>query len=277
MRLFHRRGLAGTAAAVVLLTACGGSGGSSAEAPATPALTPVAAVRSAADATAQAGSSRIELLSETSAAGQQVQVTATGVVDNAAGTGQISLQLPAAAGGGVLEQRILGDVVYLTLPQEPGVFYKLDAAALAGTSFGSSTDPAGGLKALQAVSDDVREVGKERVRDADTTHYAGSYDLQAAAANLQGPAKALVEQLGELTGQTSLPFEAWLDDQQRVRKLVQTVEIPASEQTGGKPVTTTSTIELFDFGTPVEVSAPPADQVKDGGPLLEGLTGGGSA
>lgn len=272
MRLLSRRA-AGSAAALVLLTACGGSGGASSQAP---ELTPVAAVQSASAATAQAGSSKVELLSETSAGGQQVRITAKGAVDNAARTGLLTLELPSVAGGGVIEQRILGDVVYMTLPQEPGVFYQLDLAALAGSSFGSSTDPTGGLKALEAVSDDVREVGQEKVRDADTTRYAGSYDLQAAAAALQGPARAQVEQLGQLTGQTSFPFEAWLDDQQRVRKFVQTVELPASEQTGGKPITTTTTLELFDFGTPVEVTAPPAEQVRDGGPLLEGLAGGGS-
>ena len=271
MRLLSRR-VVGSAAALVLLTACGGSSPSSA-----PALTPVAAIKSASAATSQAGSSKVELLSETSAGGQQVRITATGVVDNAARTGLLTRELPAAAGGGVIEQRILGDVVYMTLPQEPGVFYKLDLAALTGSSFGSSADPTSGLKALEAVSDDVREVGKERVRDADTTRYTGSYDLQAAAAALSGPAKAQVEQLGTLTGRTTFPFEAWLDDQQRVRKFVQTIDVPASEQTGGKPVTTTTTLELFDFGTPVEVTEPPADQVKDGAPLLEGLGGGGPA
>jgi hypothetical protein len=33
-------------------------------------------------------------------------------------------------------------------------------------------------------------------------------------------------------------------------------------------------MELYDFGTPVDVQAPPADQVTDFGSMLGGVTGG---
>jgi hypothetical protein len=52
--------------------------------------------------------------------------------------------------------------------------------------------------------------------------------------------------------------------------------VPASEQTGGQPLSSVTTVDVFDFGTTVDVQPPPPDQVKDGAPLLEALGGGGT-
>ena len=273
MRLSARRRRGAAAAALALLTGCGGSTAAPEAAPSPDRLTPVAAVRAAADSTSSAGSSRIELVSDTKAAGQSFTITVRGVYDYAARTGALTTELPAAAGGGAIEQRILGDTLYMKLPQEPDVFYQLDTAALAGSSFANTSDPSASFQALKGVSEDVREVGTQDVRGTATTHYTGTYDVRAAIEQAQGAVRQLLEKTLGSADLSSVPFDVYLDDQQRVRKFEQTLELPASEQTGGQPVTSRTVMELFDFGTPVEVTAPPADQVKDGAPLLEALNG----
>jgi hypothetical protein len=108
-----------------------------------------------------------------------------------------------------------------------------------------------------------------------TTHYKGTYDVQAALAKLTGPAKdALSRTLGN-GSVSAVPFEAYVDKQNRLRRFVQQF---TATQTGGLKVTTLTTLDLYDFGTPINVTAPPASQVKDGAPLLDALKNvGGSA
>lgn len=273
MRLPAFRRLAlGSVLALALTTGCGGGSEPSADpAPAESDLGPVELVRASADATQDAGSARIELTSEIVVGEQTVSFTGSGAFDAAARRGTFSLDVPVA--GGVIEQRIVDDTVYLTLPQEPGVFYSIPLADLAGTSLGGSTDPTAALQALRGVADDVKEVGTEVVRDVETTHYTGYLDVAAAIEQAQGLPKAVLQStLGRL-GVERVPFDVHLDEEGRVRRYAQVLEVPAGEQTGGQALTSRSSVDVFDFGSPVEVEAPPSEQVKDGTPLLQLLQG----
>ena len=276
MRLPHRRlavGIVGPALSLSLLAGCGGSGDSpSADSSAgADTLQPVSLVRSSAEATQEAGSAKIELSSETTVGGQTVAFTGAGAFDAAAQRGTFDLEVPAA--GGRIEQRIVDDMIYLSLPQEPGVFYSLKLSDVAGTALGGSTDPTAGFQSLKAASDDVEEVGTETIRDVETTHYTGTFDVAEAIEQAQGPTKSVLESTLGTAGLESVPFEVYLDDEGRVRRFVQTLELPASEQTQGQPLTSRTSVDVFDFGTTVEVEPPPADKVKDGAPLLQALQG----
>ncbi len=267
-----RRLAPGLTLTLALVAGCGGAQ-ESGPGPAADTLAPVAAVRAAADTTQEAGSARIALTSDTQVGEQTLSFTGEGAFDPATRTGTLRLDVPAA--GGTIEQRLLGDTVYLALPQEPDVFYELDLEALVGTSLGGNSDPTASFETLRGVSDDVREVGTESVRGTQTTHYSGTYDVQAALEQTEGVTRTLLESSIGRLGLSTVPFDVFLDEQGRVRKLEQVLTLPASEQTGGKEVTSRTTVEAFDFGTAVEVTAPPAEQVKDGAPLLEALQGAG--
>lgn len=262
-----RRGRAAVAvlAGLALTAACGSSPSEGGD-----RLTPVAAVQAAARVTADAGSSRFALSSVTEVGGQTIEVAGEGLFDPATRVGSAVLQLPG--GAGELEYRFVGDDLYLTVPGQPG-FYRLSLADLVGTELESAAQPTGSLEVLEAVSDDVRETGEEEVRGEATTRYEGTLDGAKALEQLGGATRALAEQGLDAGTLPDVPFTAWLDDDGRLRKLTSVVELPASEATAGTALTATTTLELFDFGVDVAVEPPPADQVQDGGPLLDALRG----
>lgn len=274
MRLSPRRPAAALLTAVLLAGCSGGSTGSDGDSGAG-GKQPAAAVRASVDTTTGAGSSRVVLESTTSLGDRDVVFTAEGAFDAAAGQGQLDFTLPD--GAGTIEQRIVGDSIFLALPQQPGVFFELAVSDVAGTSLGSSTDPTAALGGLRGVSDDVEEVGTQEVRGETTTHYRGTYDAQAAVEAAEGLSREILEGTLGAADLDQVPFDAYVDDEGRLRKLEQVIELPASEATQGQPVSSRAVLELFDFGTEVTVEAPPAEAVQDGAPLLDALrvaTGG---
>lgn len=281
MRLLSRRLALGPVLALALLTGCGGSSEPSGAASTEPSASAapsdsaaVALVKASAGQTQEAGSVKVELTSETAVGDQTISFTGQGAFDPAAQRGVFDLDVPAA--GGVIQQRIVDGTIYLALPQEPGVFYALDLAEVAGTALGGSTDPIAALQSLEAASDDVREVGTETVRDVETTHYTGTFDVAAAIEQAQGNTRTVLESTLGALDLDRVPFDVYLDEEGRVRRFAQRLELPGSEQTGGQALTSTTSVDVFDFGTQVDVAAPPAEQVKDGAPLLAALQGGGA-
>lgn len=263
-----RRVLFATLLAVALsgsLAACGG------DAPARRAASPLAAVQAAAARSSSAGSSQFSLENTTVVTGQPIRITGEGAFDYAGKQGTLKLVLPT----GSVEQRVVGGKVYLALSQQPGTFYALTLDQVQGTSLGGSTDPSASFASLDAASDDVREVGHEKVRDADTTHYRGTVDVKKAVATANGAARQIAEATLGRAGVSRVPFDAWVDDSGRLRKYVQELQVPAGPGTGGAPVKSSTTIELFDYGVDVQVKAPAPQDVKDGAPLLAALKGQG--
>lgn len=261
-------------ALALALSGCAGSG---AETPAAaPSQSPdgKAAVLAAADRTTSVGSSKFVLTSTTAIGGQDVTFAGEGAFDYVEKTGQLTFDVPGAdgqsAGGGTIEQRIIGPDLFLTLPQMPGVFYELKVADVAGTSLGGSTDPTAALQALQGV-EDVEQVGTETLRGVEATHYEGTYDVQAAIAAATGAAKAVLTATLGASTLDAVPFDAYLDPEGRLVKFEQELELPATSQTGGEPLRSRTVLELFDFGAEVVVTPPPADKVRDGAPLLAAL------
>ncbi|HEX6472498.1 MAG TPA: hypothetical protein VF069_25635 [Streptosporangiaceae bacterium] len=121
-------------------------------------------------------------------------------------------------------------------------------------------NPAEQTKMLTA-SKDVRQVGTETVNGVKTTHYTGSITISEALAKLDAKARQQLQKVYNQAGADKINFDLWADDQQLPRKLTTRLAIPQA--------TTSSTIIYEDYGTPVHVSAPPADQVGQ----LRGLGG----
>lgn len=255
------------ALALLALPVLAGCGGSSDGDGAPPAAASAAATENL-DTVVQAAavkstgtSSKLMLTSRTQLNGQDVSFVGEGAFDNAARKGQFTFELPG--GAGKIEERLVGDNLYLSLPQEPGVFFKLAVADIADTSLGNTADPSATVRILE-VLENVKKTGTEQVRGVEATVYEGTIDPKTASAKLTGPTKALFENSIAKLDVDSLPQKVWIDDQDRVVKVEQLIELP----TGLK---STTTIELFDFGTTVTVAEPPAAAVKDGAPLLEAL------
>ena len=124
----------------------------------------------------------------------------------------------------------------------------------------NQADPSQSLRMLMA-SSGAHVMGSERIRGAQTTHYAFSIDFKRLAQNSKQ-----FKMLTDETGSVSAPAEAWIDAKGRVRRL--TVAMVSGAKLG-TPVTMTITEDLYDFGTPVNITAPSDDLVVD----LSSLTG----
>ena len=187
--------------------------------------------------------------------------------------------------------RQVGETVYLRMPDEfaaqiPGSkpWLRVDLDTLHGQQYGgapvqggASGDPTRQLEYLRGVSDSVEKIGEERGRGVQTTHYEAGVDLNREVAGQDAGAKEANRELVERLGTSKLPVEVWIDEENRVRRYALDVSVPMAENAapqdaprGDDRLRTRMVIEYYDFGTPVDVQAPPQDQTMDGSKLLAG-------
>lgn len=125
-------------------------------------------------------------------------------------------------------------------------------------------DPREALDALQGVAEEIETVGVEELRGVETTHYRAVIDPQklAKAKDLEGrPApESLVDQITQ-RGLEPMPFDVWLDADGFVRKLE--MSIAATESGTSQSSDASLSFEIWDYGEPVEIELPPADDVVD--------------
>lgn len=227
----------------------------------------VSLLRAAAAATELQGSARYLLSTATRINDQDVVLSGEGVFDWKALKGRTTYVIPV----GKVEQRLLGGSLFFVLPQQAGVFFTIPTAEVALTPLGGTVSPTAQLAALAEVTE-AELVGQEEVRDVATTRYRGTYAVPAALQRAQGVQRhALRSSLGAAVDLPAMPFEAFLDSSGLLRRLTQTVEVPASPTTNGQVLTVTTTLELYEFGLDVIVPGPPAESIRDGAPLLVAL------
>jgi len=150
--------------------------------------------------------------------------------------------------------------LFATVPA--GTWVKMDVEKLAkkeGYDLGAimnanQADPSQALKMLMA-SSRARVTGTDRIRGIPTTRYAFVIDFE----ELVHDNKAL-EQLKAVAGTSSIPAQAWIDAQGRVRRLNVRMSIGASL---GTPMTMTMTEDLYDFGVRANIVPPPDSIVTD--------------
>lgn len=274
------------AAVVLLATACGQATHS-----ATPATThsagpgPEVALASYASRTARAGSARIALDMHMTTPGGTLAAHATGVVAFASRAADIAMTMTAPSGGSLRMREIVRwPVVYMRSPafarltrgHRPWV--KLDLAGIArsdGLSMDAlagsgSDDPVGMLTTLQGESDSVERVGRGSVRGVPATRYHALIDLakvaRSAPAGVRAAVRTAEQRLMQITGVRQFPMDVWIDAHGLVRRVAYQISltIPGS----GQQMTTSVDMDMFDFGTPVHVHAPPPSQTADLSALL---------
>jgi hypothetical protein len=268
----------------LLLTACGTTGNVESPSRKAEQRSPLEALTLVSAKTTEAQTAKLAFTVKTSGAGSQAQtVRAQGVADFTAK----KIRMTLLAGGEKVDMVMIGTTMYMRMPGQqlvPGKSWlKLDLVALskaAGTDLGNltqgaSNDPTQALALLKGVSSNIKEVGREQVRGADTTHYKATIDLRKAAEQQGAVANKQLEKLLEQAEARSLPADVWVDDEGRLRKMRYALKLRAkgtSQQQGSARVNTT--MELFDFGTTANVMKPPASQVADFADLLQGRSSG---
>jgi hypothetical protein len=237
-------------------------------------------VASAATKTAQSESSRVAFTASMSIDGVGgMAFSGAGVFDGRTRSGamNMSFELPqdAQAQLGAVDptmQMIMdgrdGLVVYMRSPLFARVagdkWLKVDLAKAAKEegldlqTVMSSTqvDPTQTLAMLTA-STDAHPVSYDRVRGVFTTHYTFDVDL-ARLAKQHKELRKTFDNLRKLTGVSSFPAEAWLDQSGRVRRLK--LDMSYNTPAGGA-MSMSVTEDLYAFGIKVNVPPPDASQV----------------
>jgi LppX_LprAFG lipoprotein len=260
---------------VVLLAlvaaACGSSGSSSTEG--SPSSAPAAqAVASAGQKSSDAGSARASFTATFTGA---TSGTMTGEGEFSQREGHLTLDMSDLGGGafgnGAAELTFSDLVYYMKLPQGAGLplppgkeWFKIDLKEI-GQTQGldleqltqlSQSDPSQALDFLQGASDDFHAVGKEDVRGESTTHYAGTIDLNKVAENAPADLAEQYKKLAELAPSPTVPMDVWIGDDGYTHKL-------RFEQKLAAGSSMTMEEELYDWGTDVNVTVPPDDEVVD--------------
>ncbi|MFH9425565.1 hypothetical protein [Streptomyces sp. NPDC017529] len=223
------------------------------------------AVRAAHQKTTAAKTARMTLTTVARSGGANATVRGSGLVDLAKGSSDMTL----LSGNQEIRQRLVDSVLYQQPPAQqrkqlpPGKSWlKVDLAKLAAQSGQSSQyeDPAASFNYTKGISDkDVTKVGTETIDGAATTHYKVSVDVAELAKGNTRQAEQLRKQLGD-----RLPLDIWLDEQGRLRQEKISVK-PRTGQQGnsGARAAVTTTLKFADFGTDVNITAPPAKETVD--------------
>jgi hypothetical protein len=239
------------------------------------------------DATAAEQTARFTTSIDATNGDDRVQIAAEGAVDLQNQNLSLRMDLAGAlgtgdSGEGSTEVRIVDGVFYMDLGDlgdagselaDGKRWLKLDVSGLTDmlgdpAVSSESSNPVDGLEALRGVSSDVREIGTETVRGVETTHYRATIDFAKALAEAPAAAREGAQDLLERAGTPTIPVDVWLDAQNRVRKYTMQVD---GESFGSAAPAVAVTYEFYDFGAPVDVSAPPADEVADLGSMFEGM------
>lgn len=176
-----------------------------------------------------------------------------------------------------IEMRQIGDTAYMRFPfftlllgveTEWVSFPAEDMAAAEGLAPVAPVNPADLLDGFQGAIPAVTEVGTETLRGVEVVHYLVEFDVAAMA---QSADPTVLDQLGDFG---DLPFEVlpmdiWVSEDGTIHRLAMYLDasgldLPPGEAFGSMELQ----FDMFDQGEPIEVVAPPADQVTDGSQLL---------
>lgn len=211
-------------------------------------------------------------------------ITATGGFDLSKKRASLNMNLGQLAAGKQLRMFVDGSTVYLNA-SDVGVggskpWIKYDGSA-AGNNFDFTQITQSAFSGPQLLSKltNVSAVGTESVGGVTTTHYRGTVDLSKALGALgnSGGAGGLEAALGGAFQGTSVPVDAWIDGQDRLRRFTFSMDlgpllkvlIGALGSSGSSSTALPANfkaligldITLSDFGANLDLTPPPADQV----------------
>ena len=169
----------------------------------------------------------------------------------------------SSTGAQAMEIILIDQMMYLKSPDmgTGDKYLKIDLSdpdSLFGM-LGKATDPEVMFEALETPKK-LELIGEEEVDGVATNHYRITIDPATYLKAMDFP-DAMKEFLPK-----ELVTEMWVDGDNLPRKFAQTIETPSPA--GGEPIPSTTEGTYSDFGTDVDIEAPPADQVS-----TEGLLG----
>ena len=124
-------------------------------------------------------------------------------------------------------------------------------------------DPAQAFEYLKGASD-VTVVGTETIDGEETTHFTGTFDLEKALDELPADARDEIrdtmQQFESQFGSSTMPFDVWVDDQGRIRRMVYRLETAAD---AAQAFSFEMTMDITDYDADLDFDVPSRDEVVD--------------
>ncbi|MEU6098538.1 hypothetical protein [Streptomyces sp. NPDC047079] len=242
------------------VTGCVGGGAAAEDDPS--GTDAVQALHGAAAALVRAGSSRARTSMEMATGGTRVTIRGEGVYDFRARLGRLTVLLPRDPAG-TEEHRPITELL------APGALFmknrgagvpadkwvRVDTATLSDGNLvtGGATDPYAAAQLLHGARS-ASYVGRAEVAGTPVRHYRGVADIGLAARSAPAADKEPFRAAAKGFATVEVPFDAYLDDQGRLRKVRHRFSFVNGRQK--TTVAVASTTLLYGFGAPVDVRLP---------------------
>ncbi|MCU1490378.1 MAG: hypothetical protein JWM85_1783 [Acidimicrobiaceae bacterium] len=263
-----------------VLLAIGGGVGAEAAA-GTGSGNPTAAVSSAIVRTAQQKSADFSVRFTVSlASGSSASVSGSGAADLATDRFRLSFNNLLGASSGPVELLMVGGKIYLGAPQLAQLLGGKtwiaipEQSAPAGTKTSSNNASQTIKRALTRSGVSVRDLGGAAVGGVSVEHYVIRYGANAIRGALgKLPVSLPASSRQVLKGLGPVSVGVWIDGSGLVRQLAGGFFVPL---TAGAPSRLQYTVGFSNFGTPVQVQAPPASEVAPFSRFAKTLGGAGA-
>ncbi|MFG2312830.1 hypothetical protein ACGFS9_29780 [Streptomyces sp. NPDC048566] len=263
----------GRAAAVALVVAglvvCGTgcSGGGAAADDRGAGADTVGTLRRAAEALERAGTAKAGTSMEMATGGTRVTIRGRGVYDFRKQTGRLTVLLPQDPAG-TEEHRPITELL------APGALFmknrgagvpadkwvRVETAGLTDGNLvtGGATDPCAAAELLRGART-ATYVGRAEIGGTSVRHYRGTADLLVAARGASAGQRPALAAAAKGFATTRVPFDAYLDDAGRLRKVRHRFRFVNDRKQG--TVDVASTTLLYGFGTAADVRLPQAGDI----------------
>ncbi|MFE7933258.1 hypothetical protein ACFU6S_31960 [Streptomyces sp. NPDC057456] len=231
---------------------------------------PVETLHRAADTLVQAGTSKARTSMEMATGGTRVTIRGQGVYDYRKQRGELKVLLPQDPAG-TREHRPITELL------APGALFmknrgagvpddkwvRVETAALSDGNLvtGGATDPFAAAEVLRGTRT-ATYVGRTEVAGTAVRHYRGIADLSVAAGKASADGRDALRAAAKGFATARVPFDVYLDDDGRIRKVRHRFSFVNGQRK--EVVAVASTTLLYDFGAPVEVRLPAADDIYAG-------------
>jgi hypothetical protein len=262
-------------ALAMTLGACGGNGstsgdpkGTDGDAGGSVAAASVADLaKSIGDKTADKNSTHMKMTAN--AAGQDI----TGEGDLEFGNSDAAMTMDMTTPAGAMSMVLVDGVLYIKLPagQEltPGkAWIKIDSSSNSelAKALGSITDqmsknadPRATLAEFEK-SGEITDTKEEQLNGEDVTHYTITVDVQKMADNQSDATLKTALDEAIKGGLKDFPVDVYINDDDLPVRIA--LEMPTPDGTG-KTTTVKTQVDYTNWGEPVEIEAPPADQIAE--------------
>ena len=209
--------------------------------------------------------------------GMSMAMSAEGLVEFETGASSLTMSMF----GTELEMRTLDQHLYMRMPdlgQSTGIdtaWIGMPVTAAGPGSYTGSPSATGLIDSLRGASSDIEELGREEVNGQDANGFRVLIDLERALEQAPEADRARAqESMAQLNamGVADMPMEVWVTDDGLPVRMVMDMQ-----DAGGTGFSMRMQMDYVDFGVPVDITAPPAEDttmVQDQAQLQQ-LFGGG--